>query len=62
MSQGKHKKEHVGYKVPVAETVTEAELENGEPSPDFNFVTTKGIFLERVRHILTGFPWYPCEP
>ena len=33
--QGKHKKEHVGYKVQVAETVTEGPLEKGEPTPNF---------------------------
>lgn len=33
--QGKHKKEHVGYKVQVAETVTQAELEKGEPTQNF---------------------------
>jgi transposase len=32
---GKHKKEHVGYKVQVAETVQEGELEKGEPTPNF---------------------------
>jgi len=33
--QGKHKKEHVGYKVQVAETVREGELEKGEPTKNF---------------------------
>lgn len=33
--QGKHKKEHVGYKVQVAETVHEGRLEKGEPTPNF---------------------------
>jgi transposase len=33
--QGKHKKEHVGYKVQVAETVQEGELEKGEPTKNF---------------------------
>ena len=33
--QGKHKKEHVGYKVQVAETVSEGELEKGEPTKNF---------------------------
>ena len=32
---GKHKKEHVGYKVQVAETVQEGSLEKGEPTPNF---------------------------
>ena len=36
--QGKHRKEHVGYKVQVAETVQEGELEKGEPTK--NFITT----------------------
>jgi hypothetical protein len=35
--QGKHRKEHVGYKVQVAETIREGELEKGEPTK--NFVT-----------------------
>ena len=33
--QGKHRKEHVGYKVQVAETVSEGELEKGEPTKKF---------------------------
>ena len=33
--EGQKKKEHVGYKVPVAETVTQAELEPGEPTTNF---------------------------
>ena len=33
--EGKKKKEHVGYKVQVAETVTQAELEPGEPTTNF---------------------------
>jgi transposase len=33
--QGNHKKEHVGYKVQVAETVNGAELEPGEPTRNF---------------------------
>jgi hypothetical protein len=33
--QGKHKKEHVGYKVQVAETVQEGSLQPGEPTPNF---------------------------
>jgi transposase len=33
--QGKHKKEHVGYKVQVAETVKEVELDKGEPTQNF---------------------------
>jgi transposase len=33
--QGKNKKEHVGYKVQVAETVGEVALEKGEPTPNF---------------------------
>jgi hypothetical protein len=33
--QGKHKKEHVGYKVQVAETVQEGSLQAGEPTPHF---------------------------
>ncbi len=33
--QGEHKKEHVGYKVQVAETVCEAELAPGEPTRNF---------------------------
>lgn len=33
--QGKQKKEHVGYKVQVAETVQEAPLQPGEPTPNF---------------------------
>ena len=36
--QGKHRKEHVGYKVQVAETITEATLKKGEPTA--NFITT----------------------
>ena len=32
---GKHKKEHVGYKVQVAETVTEGQLQRGEPTRNF---------------------------
>jgi hypothetical protein len=36
--QGKHRKEHVGYKVQVAETVSEAALAPGEPTR--NFLTT----------------------
>lgn len=36
--QGKHRKEHVGYKVQVAETVNEAALEKGEPTA--NFITS----------------------
>jgi hypothetical protein len=32
---GKHKKEHVGYKVQVAETVKEVQLERGEPTRNF---------------------------
>jgi transposase len=32
---GKHKKEHVGYKVQVAETVQDAPLAKGEPTPNF---------------------------
>ena len=36
--QGKHRKEHVGYKVQFAETITEATLKNGEPT--VNFITT----------------------
>jgi len=35
--QGKQKKEHVGYKVQVAETVNEGQLEKGEPT--LNFIT-----------------------
>lgn len=33
--EGPKKKEHVGYKVQVAETVTQAELEPGEPTRNF---------------------------
>ena len=33
--EGQKKKEHVGYKVQVAETVTQAELEPGEPTQNF---------------------------
>ena len=33
--RGEHKKEHVGYKVQVAETVCEAELAPGEPTRNF---------------------------
>jgi len=33
--QGQKKKEHVGYKVQVAETVTQAELQPGEPTTNF---------------------------
>ncbi len=33
--EGPKKKEHVGYKVPVAETVTQAELKPGEPTENF---------------------------
>jgi len=33
--QGRHKKEHVGYKVQVAETVQEGPLQPGEPTPNF---------------------------
>lgn len=33
--EGPKKKEHVGYKVQVAETVTQAELEPGEPTQNF---------------------------
>jgi transposase len=33
--QGHNKKEHVGYKVQVAETVTQAKLEPGEPTQNF---------------------------
>jgi transposase len=33
--QGKHRKEHVGYKVQVAETVHSGPLEKGEPTPNF---------------------------
>ena len=33
--QGKHKKEHVGYKVQVAETAQEGELEKDEPTKNF---------------------------
>lgn len=33
--QGKHRKEHVGYKVQVAETVVDATLEKGEPTANF---------------------------
>jgi hypothetical protein len=33
--QGKHKKEHVGYKVQVAETVSDKPLEKGEPTQNF---------------------------
>lgn len=33
--EGQKKKEHVGYKVQVAETVTQAELEAGEPTQNF---------------------------
>jgi len=33
--QGKHKKEHVGYKVQVAETVQTETLQKGEPTPNF---------------------------
>jgi len=33
--EGKKKKEHVGYKVQVAETVTQAELAPGEPTTNF---------------------------
>jgi transposase len=33
--QGKHKKEHVGYKVQVAETVQSETLQKGEPTPNF---------------------------
>jgi len=36
--QGKHRKEHVGYKVQVAETISEATLKKGEPTA--NFITT----------------------
>ncbi|HYL95075.1 MAG TPA: transposase, partial [Terriglobales bacterium] len=36
--QGKHRKEHVGYKVQVAETVADATLTKGEPTA--NFITT----------------------
>jgi transposase len=32
---GKHKKEHVGYKVQVAETVKEVQLQPGEPTQNF---------------------------
>jgi len=33
--QGKHKKEHVGYKVQVAETVSDKPLDKGEPTQNF---------------------------
>jgi transposase len=33
--QGKHRKEHVGYKVQVAETVAEKPVVTGEPTPNF---------------------------
>jgi hypothetical protein len=33
--QGKHRKEHVGYKVQVAETVSEATVNKGEPTANF---------------------------
>ncbi len=33
--QGKHRKEHVGYKVQVAETVLEEPVAPGEPTPNF---------------------------
>jgi hypothetical protein len=33
--QGKHRKEHVGYKVQVAETVADTTLAKGEPTPNF---------------------------
>jgi len=33
--QGKHRKEHVGYKVQVAETVAEGTVAKGEPTPSF---------------------------
>jgi transposase len=33
--QGKHRKEHVGYKVQVAETVSEKPVAAGEPTPNF---------------------------
>lgn len=33
--QGKQRKEHVGYKVQVAETVNQGPLEKGEPTPNF---------------------------
>lgn len=36
--QGKHRKEHVGYKVQVAETVSETTANRGEPTA--NFITT----------------------
>jgi transposase len=32
---GKHRKEHVGYKVQVAETVSESKVPQGEPTPNF---------------------------
>lgn len=32
---GKHRKEHVGYKVQVAETVQSGQLEKGQPTPNF---------------------------
>jgi hypothetical protein len=35
---GKHKKEHIGYKVQVAETVKEVQLQAGEPTQ--NFITS----------------------
>ena len=43
--QGEHKKEHVGYKVQVAETVTETVLAPGEPTD--NFIT--GIVTHAAR-------------
>jgi DDE family transposase/transposase-like protein DUF772 len=33
--QGKHRKEHVGYKVQVAETVSETTVDKGEPTANF---------------------------
>jgi hypothetical protein len=36
--QGKHRKEHVGYKIQVAETVAQTTLNKGEPTA--NFITT----------------------
>lgn len=33
--QGKHRKEHVGYKIQVAETVAETKVAKGEPTPNF---------------------------
>jgi transposase len=44
--EGPKKKEHVGYKVQVAETVTQAELEPGEPTQ--NFLT--GIVTHAAYH------------